>query len=123
MDLAALEALASTASAAVVTAAATDLFETVRRQVALLFGRGEPDQNAEKRLALTRERLTKATAPAELERVQADERARWRTRLADLVIDHPDAELEVRGLVEDLQRELRVDVAASGHSVAAGRDV
>jgi hypothetical protein len=39
-----------------------------------------------------------------------------------LLADHPDAEDEVRALVEELQRELPV-VTASGHSVAAGRDV
>jgi hypothetical protein len=40
--MAAIEALASTASTALVTAAVTDFFEGVRHRVAVLFGRFRP---------------------------------------------------------------------------------
>ncbi len=121
MDLAAIEALASTASAAVVTAAATDLFEGVRRRVARMFGRGEPDPGAEQRLTLARDRLARA-APAEREQVRDVLIGQWQTRFTDLLADHPDTEDELRALVEELQERLPA-VAASDHSVAAGRDV
>jgi hypothetical protein len=121
MDVAAIEALTATASTALVTAAVTDTFEGVRRRVAQMFGRGQPDPKIDQKLVTIRDRLA-AAAPAEFEQVRAALAVQWQTRFADLLTDHPDAEAEVRGLVEELQRELPA-VAPSGHSVAAARDV
>ena len=101
MDITAIEALAATASTALVTAAATDAFEGVRHRVARMFGRGQSDPKIEERLVATSEQLARA-APAELERKQAALAAQWQTRFADLLADYPDAEVELRALVEDL---------------------
>lgn len=122
MDIVAIEALASTASSAVVTAAATDLFEGVRHRVARLFGRGQADLSAGQRLGLTRDRLVRAD-PGAVEAVRAAQVAQWQTRFIDLLTDHPDAEAGLRALVEDLRGQLPGVVAASDHAMAAGRDV
>lgn len=86
-------------------------------------GRGNPDPAIDRRLCATHEKLT-ATAPVDLQRVQADLAASWATRLADLLEDHPDAEAELRALIEEISAVLpAVTVTASGHGVAVGRDV
>lgn len=122
MDIAAIEALASTASAALVTAAVTDVFEGVRHRIARLFGRGEPDPAIQQRLARTQDRLA-ACERGELEPVRAALAAQWQTRFFDLLTDHPDAEPEVRELVDELRGLAPVVVSASDHAVSAGRDV
>lgn len=117
MDVATLAALASNA---VVTAAVTDVWEDVRHKIARLFGRGQPDPQIERRLDTTREQLATAD-PAKLERVRAVQAAQWTTRFGDLLADQPEAEVELRGLVAEIQAI--VPVAATDHAVAAGRDV
>ena len=116
MDVATLAALAGNA---LVTAAVTDAWEDVRGKVAHLFGRGQPDPQIERRLAETREQL--AGQPAGLARVQAVLAAQWTTRFGDLLADHPDAEAELRSWVAAIQA--LGPVTATGHAVAAGRDV
>ena len=58
-----LVALASLAGNAVVAAASTDAWEGARRGIAKLLGRGDPDKTrlAERRLAKTRDQLTRVT--------------------------------------------------------------
>jgi hypothetical protein len=117
MDAAALEALAGTA---LVQAMVTDGWQSVRRKVAQLFGRGQPGSQIERRLDATREQL-RAAAPAELDRVRAVLAGQWQTRFEDLLADHPDAEADLADLVAELQATLPMTVR--DHSVAAGRDV
>ncbi len=111
-------ALAGMAAAALVQAMVTDGWEGVRHKVARLFGRGQPDVAIERRLDVTRDRLTAATA-GDLETVQAALATQWETRFADLLADHPDAEAELAALV----KEIRPAVTATDHAVAAGGNV
>ena len=111
-------ALAAMAAAALVQAVVTDGWEGVRHKVARLFGRGQPDVAIERRLDATRDQLTAAT-PGEVETVRAALAAQWETRFTDLLADHPDAEAELAALI----KEIRPDVTATDHSVAAGGNV
>ncbi len=111
-------ALAAMAAAALVQAVVTDGWDGVRHKVARLFGRGQPDMTIERRLDATRDQLTAAT-PGDLETVRAALAAQWETRFADLLADHPDAEADLVALVKDI----KPDVSAADHSVAAGGDV
>jgi hypothetical protein len=120
-----LVALASLAGNTVVAAATTDAWEAARRGFARLLGRGDPDRTrmAEQRLAETREQLTGAEGK-DLEQARAALAQRWAARLADLLEEHPDAEADLRALVEEVQAALPAGtVSASDHAVAAGRDV
>src|SRR5215831_9119757 len=105
--------LAVTAANALIQAVVTDGWEGVRRKVARLFGRGQPDPAIERRLDKTRDQLA-AAPPAEVEQVQAAQAAQWQTRFADLLAAHPDAEPELAALVEELRPMIS---AAAGHSV------
>lgn len=120
MDISSLAALAGNT---LVAAAVTDAWETARHRFARLFGRGEPDPVTERRLEATRSQL--AAAPADgLDQVQADLAGQWALRLADLLDEDPGAEAKLRALVEEIGALLPADAAsATGHSVAAGRDV
>ena len=51
--------------------------------------------------------------------MQAALAAQWETRFADLLADHPDAQPELAALVKDL----KPDVTATDHAVAAGGNV
>ena len=120
-----LMALAALAGNTVVAAATTDAWEAARRGFARLLGRGEPDrtQVAERRLAETREELTGAGGK-DLEQARAALAERWAGRLADLLEEHPDAEADLRALVQQIQAALPGPmVSAADHAVAAGRDV
>jgi hypothetical protein len=117
--------LASLAGQTVVTAAVTDAWGTAKRGFARLLGRGDPSRTelAERRLEQTRDQLT-GVPTAELERVRVELEATWRTRLLDLLEEHPDAVADLRALVEQIQAQLPAGtVSAAGHGVAAGRDM
>ena len=118
MDPVALAALTQAASNALITAAVTDTWEDMRHKIARWFGRGQPDPKIERRLDATRDQLM-AAAPGELRGVQADLAGQWKTRFADVLADHPDAEVELDALME----EIRANVVVAGHSAAAGRDM
>jgi hypothetical protein len=120
-----LMALASLAGNTLVAAAVTDAWEDARHGVARLLGRGDPDRAkvAERRLDETRSQLT-AIGGADLEQAQAVLAAQWATRLADLLEEDPDAEADLRALVEQIRTELPAGmVSAADHSAAAGRDM
>jgi hypothetical protein len=85
-------ALATMAAAALVQAVVTDGWEGVRHKVARLFGRGHLDTAIERRLDATRDQLTAAT-PDDLATVRVALAAQWETRFADLLADHPEAEV------------------------------
>jgi hypothetical protein len=118
--VAALVALAALAGNTVVTAAVTDAWEAAKSGFARLLGRGDPDKikAAEGRLEETHDQLTQATG-ADLERVQAELEAQWKTRWADLLEDHPEVAADLQTLVD----QVRAQVSAADHSVAAGRDM
>ena len=116
MDVGALAALAGNS---LVTAVVTDAWEGVRHKIAAWFGRGEPDPKTLERLDRTRAELA-AVAPGEVERVGQDLAREWADRFKDLIADYPDAAGELDGLVQQIQAST---AAASGHGVAAGRDV
>jgi hypothetical protein len=120
-----LMSLAQLAGLTVVAAAVTDSWETARRGFGRVLGRGDrkKEQLAEQRLEETREQLTGAQG-TELERVRAALAERWAGRLADLLEEHPDAEADLRTLVEQIQAQLPAGmVTAVDHSVAAGGNV
>ena len=120
-----LVALAALAGNTVVAAATTDAWEAARKGFARLLGRGDPDRTkvAERRLAETREQLTAAEG-ADLEQVRTALAERWAVRLADLLEEHPDAEGDLRALVQQIEAQLPAGmVSAADHAVAAGRDV
>jgi len=120
-----LMALAALAGNTVVAAAATDAWEAARRGFARLLGHGDPDRAkmAERRLAETREQLASAQGK-DLEQARDALAQRWAGRLADLLEEYPDAEAELRELVQQVQAALPGGmVSAADHAVAAGRDV
>ena len=120
-----LMALAALAGNTVVTAATTDAWEAARRGFARLLGRGDPKQQqlAERRLAETREQLTGAQGQDQGQ-ARAALAERWAGRLADLLEEHPEAEADLRALVQQIQEALASGlVSAADHAVAAGRDV
>ena len=113
-------ALATLAGDTLVAAVVTDAWEDMRQRVSRLFGRGEPDPAAERRLDTTREQLIVVTS-AEFEEVRAEQAAHWATRFADLLADHPGAGEELEALVGRTRAALPAGaVSAGGHSIAAG---
>ncbi len=116
MDVAALAALAGNA---LVAAAVTDAWESVRRKIAVIFGRGEPDPRIVERFDSTRAAL-EAAGPAAAEKVRAEQVAAWTARLTVLLDDHPDAAEDLEALIAAIQV---VGPVAADHSVAAGGDV
>ena len=118
-------ALASLAGQTIVTAAVTDVWETARRKIARLFGRGDSERAklAERRLDQTREQLT-GTGGADMEQARSALQAQWTTRLADLLDEDPGVEAELRATVDEIQALLPTSaVSAADRSVVAGRDV
>jgi hypothetical protein len=117
--------LATLAGQTVVTAAVTDAWGTAKRGFARLLGRGDPAQTdlAERRLEQAHVRLA-GVPTAELKQVQAEVQATWRTRLLDLLEEHPELVADLRELVKQVQAQLPAGaVSAADHGVAAGRDV
>jgi len=104
--------LTALASRTVVAAASTDdasadEWETAKRGVAGLFGRGDEKREllAEQRLDETRDQL-QAASGQELKQARADLEAVWQTRLGDLLEEHPDAAGALRRLVRQVKAEL-----------------
>lgn len=123
--LEALIALAALAGNTVVSAATTDAWEAARRKFAQLLGHGDRDRTrlAESRLDQTRQQLEAVTGQ-ELERAQAELGRAWQVRLQDLLEEDPSIEADLRALVQEIQDALPAGVVlATGHAVAAGRDV
>lgn len=104
--------LTALASRTVVAAASTDdastkVWERAKRGVARLLGRGDQvrERWAERRLDQTRDQLHDASGH-ELKQARADLEAFWRTRLGELLEEHPGAAGELRALVHQVQAEL-----------------
>lgn len=111
-----LVTLASAAAATVVTAMATDGWQWVRGVVARLLGRG--DAQAQRRVLETLDEdaadLAGGGSAQELS-------VAWTGRLRDLLRADPQAADALRDLIADAGSH--GVVSASGHGVAAGRDV
>ena len=109
----------------VAAAAITDVWESVRGRFARLLGRGNARRTevAEQWLTQTREQLA-AADPGSVEQARQAAAQRWAGRFSDLLDEDPSAQAELRVLVEEVAAQLPLGaVSASGHSVAAGRDV
>jgi hypothetical protein len=117
--------LAQFAGQTVAAAAITDLWESVRGQFARLLGRGDARKTevAEGWLAQTRAQLA-AAGPGSVAHVQQTAAERWASRFSDLLDEDPSVADGLRALAEEVSALLPAGaVSASGHSVAAGRDV
>jgi hypothetical protein len=117
-----VESLLLLAGQTVVAAVATDAWEMCKRGFARLLGRGDPkkEQRAEQRLEETRQQL----AGTDSDQARAALAVAWKTRLEVLLEENPDAEAELRALVQQIQAQLPAEmVSAADHAVAAGRDV
>jgi len=99
---AALMALASTGGNALVTAMATDGWESAKARIAKIFGRGKKTatQAAAARLEKSRTALRSAPDPGQ---AQAEQQLIWRTRLADLLEQHPGTESDLRAAITEIQ--------------------
>jgi hypothetical protein len=116
------ETLLMLAGRTIVAAVATDAWDVCKRGFARLLGRGDPKKERlqEQRLEETRQLLV-GTGSEQARDAQA---VAWKTRLEDLIADNPDAEAELRALVQEIQAQLPDGtVSAADHAVAAGRDV
>jgi hypothetical protein len=119
-----LVALASLAGNTVVAAAATDAWETVRKGIVQLFGRGgkRRAQMAGSWLDTAQAQLA-ALSEAELERARVALAQRWADRLADLIEEDPAAADGLKLLVGKVQAQLpTVVLSAVNYSAVAGRD-
>ena len=125
-----ITALAAAGGLAVVQAAGTDAWTGVRRAVARLLGRGNPEQEA---LELDRlDRTENALAPGRSGQVIEAERLRWegvwQTRIEALFENCPPSEAELlaaelQNLVAQAGRYFGAMPSNGGTGVAAGRDV
>ena len=99
-----LLALAILAGQVVVDAAAADEWETAQRGFAHVLGYGDAKQTrlTEQRLEETREQVIGA-AGTDAGLVRAALAVRWAERLADLLEENPDAEADLRALVQQIQ--------------------
>jgi hypothetical protein len=121
-----LMTLAQFAGQTVAAAAVTDMWEAVRDRFARLLGRGDARKTevAERWLAQTRKQLAEAGPGPGFARAQEAAAERWAGRFADLLDEDSSAEAELRALMDEVAAGLPPGtVSASGHSVAAGRDV
>jgi hypothetical protein len=120
-----LLALAELSGRIVVDAAATDGWERAERGFAQLLGCGDAGQArlAEQWLEETRKQLTRGSR-ADTELIRTALAVLWAGRMADLLEENPDAEAELRALVQSIQAELPAEKpSASGHAVSASGDV
>ncbi|MFF3505580.1 hypothetical protein [Streptomyces sp. NPDC003247] len=125
-------ALAMTAATTIVAAMATRAWEATKAGVARIFrkaGGGEsgPESGAgvEVRLERSAARSADAVDPAVVRQAQI---VRWREDVEDLMREHPDAEADLRTLVEAIRQQLppvqqqwitRVEARDGGFAVGA----
>ncbi|MEU3775364.1 hypothetical protein AB0F11_19510 [Streptomyces sp. NPDC032472] len=104
----ALEMLAATGGTALVSAAATDAWQTTRSGFTKLLGRGDAqaEQTAAGRLDRVAAEVSRAAGSHELESVRSDLRVEWRGRLKDLLEEQPELAAELRELIARVQAEL-----------------
>ena len=103
----ALAGLASSGGTALVTAMATDGWKDLKPRFARLLGRGKAKRTeiAAARLEQSRTVLAWLSGPA-LARARAEQEIIWRTRLGDMLEEHPGTEKVLRSLVAEVQAQL-----------------
>ncbi|MFE5595299.1 hypothetical protein [Streptomyces sp. NPDC056549] len=123
----AMTALAAAGGTAVVQAAGTDAWTGVRQQVALWFGRGNPQREHAQleRLDQTAAEL-EAARPTEVERVRIRQEAAWLGRIEALLESLEDSERaraadELRALLAQQSSHRSVSAGQSG--LAVGGDL
>ena len=117
--------LAALAGQMVVDAAVSDGWETAEYEYAQLLGRGDAmhTQLAERWLKETHEQLA-GDAGTSTEMIRMALAVRWAGRWADLLEEDPDAEAELRTLVQQIQAALPTEKpSASDHAVSANGEV
>jgi RNA polymerase sigma factor (sigma-70 family) len=120
-----LLALAALAGQMVVDAAGTDEWEAAGRGSAQLLGRKDAKQTKLVELWLedSREQLASGAGP-DMELIRTALAGRWARRWADLLEEEPDAEVELRALVEEIQAALPAEqVSVSNRAASAQGDV
>jgi hypothetical protein len=100
----ALMTLAATGGNAVITAMVTDGWESSKGRIAKLFGGGKPEltQATAARLDQSRAALDQFSG-ADLDRAKTEQEIVWRTRLEDLLEQHPETADELRALVTEVK--------------------
>lgn len=113
----ALTAVASAGGAAVVQAAGTDAWASLRRRVAHLLGRGDiqREQAELERLDRTAQTLEEAVASGDAERATLRQEAAWQTRFESLLenldeSEQQEAAAELQALVREQQVAVRQGV-------------
>ncbi len=123
----ALAALASAGGTALVSAMVTDGWEGVRNRVARLLGRGDPSATGVAVARLDDSRvLVRVRSGTDLAQTMTEQAVVWRTRLADLLEDCPEAEEELHAIVAAAQAlvigsagPVRQSVSGSGYAQQA----
>ena len=115
----AMTAVAAAGGTAIVQAAGTDMWTSVRQRVAGWFGRGNPERiQAElERLDQTARAVTAAEG-TDVDRVRDRQEASWETRLLTLLESLDDAEREEAAA--QLQAFVQEQAAAQSGGVSAG---
>jgi hypothetical protein len=115
--------LAAQAGRTVVAAAMADVWDRAKQGFGRLLGRGDKKRAeiVEGRLDDLRTQLESASSE-EAGEVRTRLEAVWYARIADLLEEHPELAAELRTLVNEVRAALPA-VSASGHGVAAGRDL
>jgi hypothetical protein len=95
--------LAVAGATALVNAMVTDGWEGVRKKIAALFGRGDQKQTeaVQGRLDQSQAELAKLSGD-ELAKAQQQLANKWQTRFQDLLDDHPDAEQDLRAILNEI---------------------
>jgi hypothetical protein len=120
-----LLALAALAGQMVVDAATTDGWKTAEHGYAQLLGRGDARHTklVAQWLKETREQLADE-AGGDTELIRTVLAGRWTGRLADLLEENPEAEAELRVLVQQIQAALPVEgLPVSNHALSPNGDV
>ena len=120
-----ISALADMAGNALVAASMTDTWHSTKIKFAQLLGRGDAGRTslAQRRLDQTHAELA-AAASADRRLVRARHATAWAARLADLLDEYPEAEPDLRRLMDEMKSGLPPGAAsASQHSIASGRDM
>lgn len=115
-----LPELAALAGRTIVAAADTDVWRTAERGFVRLLGHRDEHQAqlTEQRLEETRASLMGA-AGTHSEQARAALAERWAGRLADLLEEKPDAEADLRALVQRIQAALPPGTVSPSDRVAA----
>ncbi len=99
----ALAALTMAGGNALVSAMVTDGWEGVKARFARLLGGSDPKANATAAAQLEESRSVLVGQCGDLQKAEAEQKAVWRTRLGDLLEEHPQAAGELRALLVEVE--------------------